>query len=96
MNISTVSFRGDLVYKDRYIADKQDNTLDIIRAHFEEQLGPHVFYLEQLAKEKQSLIKPWDKVKRIETEKKQKQEFKVDTPKNYSLFDTFNSSSASS
>lgn len=78
MNISTVSFRGDLVYKDRYIADKQDNTHDVIRAHFEDQLGPHVFYLEQLAKEKQSLIKPWDKVKRIETEKKQKKEFKVD------------------
>ena len=79
MNISSVSFRGDITYKDRYIPNMQDNTHDIIRAHFEEQLGPNFFYLEQLAKEKQALIRPWDKIKRIEPEKKkQKQEFKVD------------------
>lgn len=79
MNISSVSFRGDITYKDRYIPNMQDNTHDIIRAHFEEQLGPNFFYLEQLAKEKQALIKPWDRVKRIELEKENtKQKFKVD------------------
>lgn len=53
VGISNISFRGDVVYKDRYIPNKQDNTHDVIRAHFEEKLGPYVFYLEQLAKERE-------------------------------------------
>lgn len=53
ISVPSVSFRGDIVYKDRYIPNKQDNTHDVIRAHFEEKLGPYVFYLEQLAKERE-------------------------------------------
>lgn len=55
MNISSVSFRGDIIYKDRYIPDKADNTHDIIRAHFENELDPYFFYLDQIAKEKEML-----------------------------------------
>ena len=77
MNISSVSFRGDITYKDRYIPNKQDNTHDIVRAHFEEQLGPYFFYLDQIAKERESLISPWDKVKKINSSKQQKKVNKV-------------------
>ena len=57
MNISSVSFRGDVIYKDRYIPDKADNTHDVIRAHFENELDPYFFYLDQIAKEKEMLTK---------------------------------------
>ncbi len=56
MNISSVSFRGDIVYKDRYIPNKQDITHDVIRAHFEEQLDPYYYYLDQIAKEREILV----------------------------------------
>lgn len=62
INCSSVSFRGDLVYKDRYIPSKQDVTHDVIRAHFEEQLGPYFYYIDQIAKEKQVMhLKPQKK-----------------------------------
>ena len=77
MNIPSISFRGDIMYKDRYIPHKQDNTHDVVRAHFEEQLGPYIFYLDQLARERESLIAPWDKVKKIDPSKKQKKVKKV-------------------
>ena len=47
-----LSFSGDLIYKDRYIPEKQDQTHDIIRAHLEDKFGPHIFYYDQLQKEK--------------------------------------------
>ena len=50
MNLNNVNFCAYLRYKDRYIPDKQDQTRDIIRAHVEEQLGPEIFYAEQLKK----------------------------------------------
>ena len=68
--MNSVSFRGDITYKDRYIPNMQDNTHDIIRAHFEEQLGPNFFYLEQIAKERQALIKPWDRIKKMDQRSK--------------------------
>lgn len=74
--MNSVSFRGDITYKDRYIPNMQDNTHDIIRAHFEEQLGPNFFYLEQIAKERQALIKPWDRIKKMDQRSKN-QEVKV-------------------
>lgn len=55
MNISpiaNVNFGASIVYKNRYIEDKQDQTTDIIRAHLEEQFGPQIFYYNQLEKEK--------------------------------------------
>lgn len=77
--MNNVSFRGDITYKDRYIPNKQDNTHDVVRAHFEDQLGPYFFYLDQIAKERQALIKPWDRIKKIESEKEnQKQNVNVD------------------
>ena len=75
--MNSVSFRGDITYKDRYIPNMQDNTHDIIRAHFEEQLGPNFFYLEQIAKERQALIKPWDRIKKMD-QRGEKQEVNVD------------------
>ncbi len=48
---NNIAFGADIVYKNRYIKDKQDQTLDIIRAHLEEQFGPEFFYAEQLEKE---------------------------------------------
>ena len=86
MNISVpnISFRGDVVYKDRYIPHKQDNTHDIVRAHFEDQLGPYFFYLEQLAKEREmfALSKYTLPVstKPSESPMKQSTELKVDVP----------------
>ncbi len=56
MNVSKVSFRGDIVYKDRYIPHKQDITHDVIRTHFEEQMGPYFFYFDQLSKEREMLV----------------------------------------
>ena len=56
ISVSNVSFRGDLIYKDRYIPHKQDMTHDIIRADFEEKLGPYYFYYDQLAKEREMLV----------------------------------------
>lgn len=86
MNISVpnISFRGDVVYKDRYIPHKQDNTHDIVRAHFEDQLGPYFFYLEQLAKEREmfALSKYTLPVstKPSESPMKQSTKLKVDVP----------------
>ena len=49
---SNINFSSSLIYKNRYISDKQDQTHDIIRAHLEEQFGPEIFYFEQFEKEK--------------------------------------------
>lgn len=56
MNLNNVNFCAYLRYKDRYIPDKQDQTRDIIRAHVEEQLGPEIFYAEQLKKERMAMV----------------------------------------
>lgn len=53
--INSRSFGSELIYKGRYIPDKQDQTLDIVRAHFEEKMGPQLFYYDQLIKEKLSI-----------------------------------------
>lgn len=50
-NYSRPTFRGDVVYKDRYIQDSQDQTREILRAHLEYQMGPAIFYYDQLQKE---------------------------------------------
>lgn len=54
IDFNNVRFCAYLRYKDRYIPDKQDQTRDIIRAHVEEQLGPEIFYAEQLKKEREN------------------------------------------
>lgn len=53
--INSKSFGSELIYKDRYIPEKQDQTRDIIRAHFEDKMGPQLFYYDQLIKEKLSV-----------------------------------------
>ena len=56
ISVSNVSFRGDLIYKDRYIPNKQDITHDVIRADFEDKLGPYIFYYDQLAREREMVV----------------------------------------
>jgi len=46
-----ISFGKDIVYRDRQIPHKQDQTHDLIRAHLEDLLGPLIFYQDQLEKE---------------------------------------------
>ena len=58
VSVQSVSFRGDLIYKDRYIPHKQDITHDVIRADLEEKFGQYFYYLDQIAKEREMLVKP--------------------------------------
>lgn len=53
--ISSKSFGSAFIYKNRYIPAKQDPTIDIIRTHLEDQMGPQLFYYDQLIKEKLSV-----------------------------------------
>ncbi len=53
--IGSKSFGSEFIYKGRYIPEKQDQTIDVIRTHLEEQLGPQLFYYDQLIKEKISI-----------------------------------------
>ncbi len=53
--INSKSFGTALIYKGMYIPTKQDTTIDIIRTHLEEQMGPQLFYYDQLIKEKLSV-----------------------------------------
>lgn len=49
--VTRASFGSDFTYKDRYFPHKQDQTVDVIRAHFEEKLGSDFYYLDQVSKE---------------------------------------------
>lgn len=55
LSFKPISFKGDFVYKDRYIPSKQDITHDVIRAHFEHQCGDYFYYSDQLEKEKNEI-----------------------------------------
>lgn len=76
-SIKTQSFGSAIQYKGRYIPDKYDQTVDIIRAHFEEKLGPLFFYQDQINKETSQKYKKTAKTDII-IEKAQKGENKVD------------------
>lgn len=58
---SNINFKGDFVYKGRYVPNKQDQTHDIIRAHYEEQLGEFFYYQDQLDKEGKFTIRKYEK-----------------------------------
>lgn len=58
---SNINFKGDFIYKGRYFPDKQDQTHDVIRAHYEEQLGEFFYYQDQLDKEGKFAIRGYEK-----------------------------------